>query len=66
MKEEEKITEKAADIEKLNKDLEDLKKKLMSEKMIKDATIKKLEQVCLVHKSTSGVLTSLSCTRSDY
>ena len=37
--------EVAADIEKMAKEMADLKKKLQMEKIIKDETIKKLEQV---------------------
>ena len=46
-KEEEKRSsqEVAADIEKMAKEMADLKKKLQLEKIIKDETIKKLEQV---------------------
>ena len=40
--------EVAADIEKMGKELIDLKKKLQMEKIIKDETIKKLEQVSAV------------------
>ena len=39
--------EVAADIEKMAKEMADLKKKLQMEKIIKDETIKKLEQVTL-------------------